>query len=233
MANPLYTAPPLKRSLFSKLCGPTPIEEQRTLKIKKGTVIIVFPAVFHYDDRFWVRPTEFLPDRWDKEPNILHGDTAKLQTRECTMQFPGLISSKRDTFGKAPNRMSMVFSKARSEDSVSLSLRSKLFGREHELQSSESSKDHLFEATHENTSELQAWSFLPFGAGPHTCMGRRLAVRMVESIVCNFLEHDVMFYNGVIPSLFTRKQWHERSASTQAAYNFPADPVLIQLKQPQ
>jgi hypothetical protein len=41
-----------------------------------------------------------------------------------------------------------------------------------------------------------------------------------------------MFYNGVIPSLFTRKEWHERTVAALAAYNFPADPVLIQLKRP-
>jgi hypothetical protein len=232
MVNPLYTAPPLQRSFFSKLFDPTPIEEQPTLKIKKDTVIILLPAVLHYDDRFWVRPMEFLPDRWDKEPDLLQGDNVKIEARNRKSQFPGLVGSKRDTFGKTSSRVSMLSSKARSEGFVSQSLRAKLFGTEHELQSSESAKDHLFESTHENTSELQKSSFLPFGAGPHTCMGRRLAIRMVESMVYNFLEYDVMFYNGVIPSLFTRKQWHERLVSTQSSYNFPADPVLIQLKQP-
>jgi cytochrome P450 len=94
----------------------------------------------------------------------------------------------------------------------------------------EAAQDHLLEATPDNVDELQAWSFLPFGLGPHTCMGRRLAIRMVDSIVFNFLEHDVTFYNGVIPNLFSTKQWHERTVATAAAYNFPADPVHIQLK---
>jgi hypothetical protein len=56
MPNPLFNTPALKRSFFSKMFGGTPIEEQETLKIKKGTTIILFPGVYHYDDRFWVRP---------------------------------------------------------------------------------------------------------------------------------------------------------------------------------
>lgn len=63
-------------------------------------------------------------------------------------------------------------------------------------------------------------------------MGRRLAVRMVDRIVYNFLEFDCHFYNGVIPSMFTRKEWHERTVATAAAYNFPADLVLIRIKRP-
>ncbi len=90
----------------------------------------------------------------------------------------------------------------------------------------------MFETTAENVDELQAWSFMSFGLGPHTCMGRRFAIRMMDSIVYNFLEYDVMFSNGIIPSLLTRKNWHERTMETAAAYNFPADPVLIQLKLP-
>jgi hypothetical protein len=232
MPNPLFNAPALKRSFFSKMFGGTPIEEQETLKIKKGTTIILFPGVYHYDDRFWVRPREFIPDRWDKEPDVLSGDNAKISSRKRKTQFPGLVSSKADTMGHASGRESMLASKARSGDAVSHSLRSKIFGFDSEILSAEASKDHLFEATKENSQELQAWSFLPFGLGPHTCMGRRLAIRMVDSLVYNFLEFDVMFYNGIIPSLFTRKEWHERTVAALAAYNFPADPVLIQLKRP-
>jgi hypothetical protein len=191
-----------------------------------------FPGVYHYDDRFWVRPLEFIPDRWDKEPDVLQGDTAKFEHRKRQTQFPGLVGSKADTMGYASSRVSMLASNARSKGSVSKSLRAGIFGIEHEFQAAEASKDHLFETTADNVDELQAWSFLPFGLGPHTCMGRRLAIRMVDSIVYNFLEYDVMFYNGVIPSLFTRKNWHERTMETAAAYNFPADPVLIQLKRP-
>ena len=175
---------------------------------------------------------EFIPDRWDKEPDVLQGDTAKFEHRKRQTQFPGLVGSKADTMGYASSRVSMLASKARSKGSVGKSLRSGIFGADHELNQAESSKDHLFETTAENVDELQAWSYLPFGLGPHTCMGRRLAIRMVDSIVYNFLEYDVMFYNGVIPSLFTRKNWHERTMETAAAYNFPADPVLIQLKRP-
>jgi len=232
MANPLFGAPAITRSWTESLFGGTPIEKQPTIKIKKGTTLILFPGVYHYDDRFWVRPMEFIPDRWDKEPDVLQGDTAKFEHRKRNTQFPGLVGSKADTMGYASSRVSMLASNARSKGTVSKSLRASIFGTEHELHQAESSKDHLFETTMENVSELQAWSFLPFGLGPHTCMGRRLAIAMVDSIVYNFLEYDVAFYNGVVPSLFTRKNWHERTMETAAAYNFPADPVLIQLKRP-
>jgi hypothetical protein len=175
---------------------------------------------------------EFIPDRWDKEPDVLQGDTAKLEHRKCQTQFPGLVGSKADTMGYSSSRVPMLASNARSKGRVSKSLRARTFCIDHEFQAAEARKDHLFETTAFNVDELQAWSFVPFGLGPHTCMGRRLAIRMMDSIVYNFLEYDVMFYNGVIPSLLTRKNWHERTMETAAAYNFPADPVLIQLKRP-
>jgi hypothetical protein len=36
----------------------------------------------------------------------------------------------------------------------------------------------------------------------------------VGSIVYHFLEYDVLFYHGIIPSFFTRKNWHERTTAT-------------------
>jgi hypothetical protein len=46
------------------------------------------------------------------------------------------------------------------------------------------------------------------------------------------LEHNVKFYNGIVPSLFTRKQWYERTIAASAAYNYPADPVHVQISIP-
>ncbi len=47
---------------------------------------------------------------------------------------------------------------------------------------------------------------MPFGLGMHACMGRRLALRMVDAILYNFLQYDVTFYSGVVPSMFVYKQ---------------------------
>jgi hypothetical protein len=154
------------------------------------------------------------------EPDVLQGDTAKIQHRNSKTQFPGLVESEEDTM----SCVSMLASNARSKGRVSKSLRAGMFGTKHELHQTESIEDHLFETTVENYDELKAWSFLPFGLGPHTCMCRRLAIRMVDSIVYNFLEYDVMFYNGIAPSLFTRKKWHERTMKTAASYSFQRTP---------
>jgi hypothetical protein len=48
---------------------------------------------------------EFIPDRWDKEPDVLQGDTAKFEHRKRQTQFPGLVMSKADTTGYASSRV--------------------------------------------------------------------------------------------------------------------------------
>ena len=232
MDNPIYdeTAPTKQVSVLSKLFGSIPIDEQPTIKIKKGTKVIVFPSVLHYDDRLWVKPHEFYPQRWDKQPDILAGgDTPKVEVRNRQSTVPGLMGKRTSEFvAKRRESLQKVTSKA----TVSESLRAKVFGSDHENDQAEATNDHLFECTLETNRDLQAFSFVPFGLGAHACLGRRLAVRMVDSIVFNFLEHDVKFYNGIIPSLFTRKQWYERTIAAAAAYNYPADPVHVQIRAP-
>jgi hypothetical protein len=215
---------------MSKWFGSTPIHDQPTIKIKKGTKVIVFPSVLHYDDRLWVKPQEFNPERWDKQPNILAGgNTPKIEVRSRKSVIPGLMD-KRASGLLAKRRESLLA--ITSEATVIKSLRAKVLGVDHENQQAKATMDHLFECTQETNRDLQAWSFVPFGLGGHACLGRRLAVRMVDSIVFNFLEHDVKFYNGIIPSLFTRKQWYERTIAANAAYNYPADPVHVQVSIP-
>jgi len=230
VANPIFNPlkEPAPRSLFSKLFGGKPVEEQPFIKIPKGTKVMLFPSCIHYDDRFWVKPYEFMPSRWDKQPDILVGESAKLNTTSRISMLPG----KGGQMGYASGRVSMLTSKTRSKTEVEKTLRAKVFSPEVEIEQAEANKDHLFECTAENMTEMQAWSYLPFGLGPHTCLGRRLAVRMVDAIVYACLEYDAAFYNGIIPSLFSRKPWHARTLGIQGAYNFPADPVHIQLKKP-
>jgi len=233
MTNPIYNEdkPKQKRSLFQKIMGIVPFEDQPELKIKKGTKIFIFPSVLHYDDRFWFQPNDFKPDRWDKEPEVLadESNSAKIQTRRRQSQAPGLFGKMKDTLGSARNLQSMK-GKAQKFFDKDDTLRSMIVGKDTESMQAEATFDQILEATDDRVGELQKWTFLPFGLGQHTCMGRRLAIRMVDNIVQTMLNSDVMFYKGVIPSLFSRKQWHERVEAVAAVYNFPADPVFVQVK---
>lgn len=60
--NPLYD-PDVKASSswFSKWFGSSDIRTKEHITIKKGTKVMIFPSIFHYDDRFWKRPEEYLP----------------------------------------------------------------------------------------------------------------------------------------------------------------------------
>jgi len=233
MPNPIYNEdkPKKPRTLFQKIMGIVPFEDQPEIKIKKGTNVFVIPSVLHYDDRFWFQPNDFKPERWDKEPSILADvDTtnAKLNTRNRQSQAPGLLGLLKDTIGTSRSRKSM-HGKAKEFFDAGENLRTMIVGVETESVQSAATMDQILEASSESTTELQMWSFLPFGLGPHTCMGRRLAIRMVDNIVLKFLEADAMFFKGVVPSLFSRKVWYERVEPVAAVYNFPADPVFIQI----
>mmetsp|Transcript_15353 Transcript_15353/g.33517 ORF Transcript_15353/g.33517 Transcript_15353/m.33517 type:complete len:96 (-) Transcript_15353:356-643(-) len=75
---------------------------------------------------------------------------------------------------------------------------------------------------------FMAYTFLPFGLGKHQCLGRRLALKFVDGIVANLLAFDMSFENGVTPNMFERK-WYDRLNGVTAAYNYPADPVYVDL----
>ena len=236
--NPLYNpyeGPSSNQGFLSKLFFGTPVEDQPSITIKKGTSVILFPGVYHHDDRFWVRSNEFLPERWDKEPDILAGgNTAQIATRKRMSKFAGLVSKKKDIQkgGRANRAASYLASSSMRKYANQSSVRSQIFGKQHEQLCTEAGIDQLFECTIDDHDSLQAWTFLPFGLGQHACLGRRLAIRMVDSIVSMFLEYDAQFHDGVIPSLLTRKLWHQRTSGTNAAYNAPADPVFIEVKAP-
>jgi len=234
MPNPIYNEdkPKTPRTLFQKIFGIVPFADQPEIKIPKGASLFIIPSVFHYDDRFWFQPNRFLPERWDKEPSILSDvDTAnaKINTRNRQSQAPGLLGLLKDTIGTSRSRKSM-HGKAKEFFDAGENLRTMIVGAETEAVQSAATMDQILEATSESATELQSWTFVPFGLGPHTCMGRRLAIRMVDNIVLQMLESDAMFFKGVVPSLFSRKIWHERVEPVAAVYNFPADPVFIQVK---
>ncbi len=238
--NPVYDErnAPKKVGILSKLMGGgTPLEEQKTIKIPKGTVAMVFPSVLHYDDRFWFEPKTFSPERWDKDPFVLEmkgsGATAKLANRK-TVNYGGLLSTA--TAGiEEKNRSAMLEGSKKFYDKQKMvegNIRNFMFGAPHESFMAGANYDRLSACTDPNVFEYQSWSFMPFGLGMHACMGRRLALRLVDAILYNFLQYETTFYSGVVPSMFTSKEFSERIVATAAVYNMPADPAYITLKKP-
>lgn len=236
--NPIYdelTAPKAPSFISKLFGGSVPIECQKTIKIPKGTIAMVFPSVMHYDDRFWFEPKTFSPERWDKDPFVLEmkgsGATAKLSNRK-TVNYGGLLSTA--TAGiEGKNRSTMLEDSKKFYEKQKIAggnIRNFMFGDNHESFMADANYDRLSACTDPNVFEYQSWSFMPFGLGMHACMGRRLALRLVDAILYNFLEYDVTFYNGVVPSMFTSKDFDERIVATAAVYNMPADPAYVTVK---
>lgn len=233
--NPLYddTTPPKKKGFFGK----EPIENSKTIKIKKGTVAMVFPSALHYDERFWFAPKEYSPERWDKDPFVLEMktdvQTIKISSRK-TVNYGGLLSNVTEEINtKSRDKLLADGQKFyESQHKWESNIRNYMFGDDHEKFMADSSYGHLTVCTDPAVFDHNQWSFMPFGLGMHACMGRRLALRMVDAILYNFLEYDVTFYGGLVPSMFTSKDYHERIVATAAVYNMPADPAYVSLKAP-
>ena len=107
-----------------------------------------------------------------------------------------------------------------------------MFGNKTEEYHNQANIDLFSESTDETFFDLQQYSFLPFAQGSHACLGRRLALHMVDSIVWNFLEYDGKFFAGIVPSLVVSKPWFERTNATAVVYNAPADPVYVTVRKP-
>lgn len=238
--NPIYDERlvPKKISFLSKLFGGSePIESQKTIKIPKGTVAMVFPSVLHYDDRFWFEPTTYSPERWDRDPFVLEmkgtATGTKLANRK-TVNYGGLLSTatasiESNTRPKFLETSKDFYEKQKGETG---NIRNFMFGAPHESFMADANYDRLSVCSDPDAFDYQSWSFMPFGLGMHACMGRRLALRMVDAILYNFLQYDVTFYSGVVPSMFSGKTFDERIVATAAVYNMPADPAYITVKAP-
>jgi hypothetical protein len=236
--NPVYDerTAPKKKSFISKCFGESdPIESQKTIKIPKGTIAMVFPSILHYDDRFWFEPKTFSPERWDKDPFVLEmkgdGATAKLCNRK-TVNYGGLLSTA-TTGIEEKNRSTMLEDSKKFYEKQKIAdgnIRNFMFGASHESFIADANYDRLSACTDPDVFEYQSWSFMPFGLGMHACMGRRLALRLVDAILFNFLKHNVTFYNGIVPSMFTSKSFEQRIIATAAVYNMPADPAYVTVK---
>ena len=116
-------------------------------------------------------------------------------------------------------------SKGSGYDADAIPMRYKLFGPKYEGAVENENHEHLLVAS--EVEDLMSYSFFPFGLGKHMCLGRRLAVKMVDGIVANLLSYDINFENGVTPNLFKR-HWTDRLNSVSAVYNYPADPVYVE-----
>jgi len=233
--NPLYDErkTPKGRSWL----GSKPIEEGKTIKIKKGTACLVFPSALHYDERYWFDPHSYKPERWDKDPFVLemkNNTSSNMQdpsikiAKRKTVNFGGLLSTATDSI-KRKSRSDLLeeSSKFFSGNKTDSNIRNFMFGDDHESFMSDASYDNLAVRTHPTVMDLQAWCYMPFGLGMHACMGRRLALRMVDAMLYNFLDNGVTFYHGMVPSMFLTKGFHERIVATAAVYNMPADPAYI------
>lgn len=230
-ANPLYDPliPP-SRSWFPSIFGEPDIRTQKDITIPEGTHIFCFPPSFHYDDRMWLRPDEFIPSRWDNDPSILDGRKVAVR-QDRSSQWYGLTArkSKLRQSKLHAEKKSSNSKKAYSLDASSdVPLRYKIFGTSIEQEVEDVNDEHLTAVM--NCDDLSSWSFFPFGLGKHTCLGRRLAVRLVDSIVSNLLSHGANFENGVVPALFTQKDRFERVNATSGVYYYPAEPVYIEVE---
>jgi len=245
--NPIYDErnPPTKQSHLSKLFGfPEPIENQPNITIKKGTQVFVLPSAIHYDTRFWFDPTAFRPERWENDPFVLQPNSSMEAAKKPAKSANARINSRQSVSYGAIARDASSFIKAKSrrgllENSKSFldkqndqnqNIRVHMFGRKHEEMMAHSNFDVFEESTSDDHFHLQKWSFMPFGLGVHACMGRRLALKMVDAILSNVLEHEATFYQGMVPSLFTSKPWYDRTTAVAAVYNMPADPAFISLR---
>jgi len=228
--NPLYDErkAPKGQSWF----GFTPIEERKNIKIKKGTAALVIPSTLHYDERFWFAPQSYQPERWEKDPFLLemkntNTPSAKFHKRN-TVNYGGLLSTATEKINsKSRSSFLEESSKFFSGGKTDSNIRNFMFGDDHESYMADASYDNLAVRTGPDVMDLQQWCYMPMGLGMHACLGRRLALRMVDAILYNFLDNDVTFYNGMVPSMFLTKSFHERIVNVAAVYNMPSDPAYI------
>ncbi|CAB9517163.1 expressed unknown protein [Seminavis robusta] len=84
--NPLFDPDVKPSSFFAPLFGSCDIRTKEYIKIKKGTKVMMFPSIFHHDDRFWRRPEEYVPSRWNEDAHVLDGPriVKRKTVRRCT-----------------------------------------------------------------------------------------------------------------------------------------------------
>jgi len=227
-ANPVYdeTAKD-ERCFVAKLLTNPDIRTQSHITVKKDTIVFAIPAVLHHDDRFWMNPDEFNPSRWNEDPLVIKG------SRLHESAFGGLaLTNSLDT----KNKIASVLKKSKEQpkeihshsayDFQDHPIRVKLFGTKYEQDIDEWNFEHLKVAS--EAEKFSQWKFFPFGLGKHTCLGRRLAIQLVDAIVANTLSFGVNFENGVAPNLFKR-HWTDRVCPINAVYYYPADPIWIEI----
>ena len=252
MANPIYDdhSLPVLQSWLSKLIFGENIENQPKIHIKKGTSVLIIPALMHYDSRFWFQPKDFLPERWENDPFVLDykgdgGGTDRNEKKGTKHTAAKIRMRNTMTYGAMTEDATVLLDREGRKGAIEIcetflntqtdqdkNVRCHMFGSKSEEGHVQSSLDSFVESTDDTFFDLQKYSFLPFAQGPHACMGRRLALHMVDSILWNFLEYNGGFYSGIVPSLVSSKDWHSRTNATAVVYNAPADPVFVSVKHP-
>lgn len=243
MKNPLYEPnAQIKNSMgrrgwLSNLIFGKPIEEQPTITIRKGTKVFIFPSIMHYDPRFWTSPEEFDPGRWDEHPDILTGRGGSSQLNRKSFSGRCLVgyekqatSFKYQTLNEESRSVDPLrWARNMTRQGIEQCLRSRVFGKRHEVDTTRAYLEDIAERVTADRKRLEAWSYLPFGGGPHMCLGRRLAACMVDSLVYTFMEYGVHFIPESVPSILVSKPWHQRTTSFVATYNYPVDPIHVLL----
>lgn len=207
MPNPLYkeaskNGPP---SFFERLFGIFSIQEQPFIKIRKGTKLVFLPSVLHCDNRFWTAPTEFRPERWSSQPKTL-GPRGSFSSRQGDTP----LLSDRQPSKKRQSILSRKFD---------CSQRGKI----------PSVAAELHEESQRDADRYRPWTYFPFGMGQHMCLGRRLAMQMVDTMVQQLLDRDLDFSDGVVPPLFSFTELPERLHRNTAAYHYPAESVYVSI----
>lgn len=204
--NPVFdeTAPPKKRTILGSLLGlPPPPENQKKITIKKGTEVLVIPSVLHMDSRFWFEPTQYNPERWENDPFVLensqgesegniHKTTAKVNAR-ATMSYGAIAANGTEKLSDSKARAEVMRDAGiflDNQSNMKHNIRAHMFGKEHEKQMAQAAFDVMNECTDPSFFEMQKWTFLPFAMGCHTCMGRRLALRLVDAILFNAIQYE-------------------------------------------
>ena len=240
--NPIYDEQfiPKKKSIVEKFLYADvsdPIESKKTITIPKGTIAVVIPSIIHHDDRFWSEPQKFSPERWNENPFVLEmkKDSKALTNSRAngkTLNYGGhraqtiSIDEKNRTATLDDSRKFLEKQKISDEN-----IRNSMVGMTEEHFIADATYDRISACTDSNIFEYQTWSYMPFGLGMHTCIGGRLALRIVDAILFNFVRHNVSFLNGVVPSMFTSKTFDERMiAAKPLLYNLPVDPVFATVK---
>jgi len=178
------------------------------LHVKKGSLMFVLPTVMHTDARYWKNPFQWIPKRWQNDPWLLSPVDGNTFAKRAVSQG-GLPDSPSN---RAPKReLQSIAIAAVHQDTIEQNSYGKPSLPVHRPQAhAKDGCDH---------------SYVPFGAGVHTCLGRKFAVKVADMMLKALLEKSVKF-DGETPA-FLGRPLEEQILAKGSAYNFPPTPVFV------